>query len=109
MQVAVNGTPERLAQHRHVLAVDLLLQVLGAGGDEHAVPAQDGRHQVGHGLAGARAGLGQQHAAVFEDRRHGSRHAALPVARLVVRQRAGERPIVGEGAGDRVYEPAGAW
>jgi hypothetical protein len=33
----------------------------------------------------------------------------LAVARLELRQRTGERPVVGEGARDRLYETAGGW
>ena len=54
---------ERLLQHRQVLEVDLLLQVLGAGGHQHALAAEDGGDEIGERLAGASAGFGKQHSA----------------------------------------------
>ena len=59
---------ERLAQDRDVLEVDLFLEVLGAGRDQHPLAAEDGGHEVGERLAGAGARLGQQDAAVVEAR-----------------------------------------
>ena len=94
---------ERHRQHageqRQILGEDLLLQVLGAGRDDHALAAQDRRHEVGERLAGAGAGLDEEHAAVLErvgDRRG---HAALAVARLEGDERLRQRPV---GAEDRV-------
>ena len=46
-----------LLEERHVLVEELLLQVLGAGGDDHALAGEDGGDQVGERLAGAGAGL----------------------------------------------------
>ena len=94
---------ERHRQHageqRQILGEDLLLQVLGAGRDDDALAAQDRRHEVGERLAGAGAGLDEEHAAVLErvgDRRG---HAALAVARLEGDERLRQRPV---GAEDRV-------
>ncbi len=42
--------------------IELVLQILGAGGDDHLLIRQQGRNQVGEGLAGAGAGLGDQYA-----------------------------------------------
>jgi hypothetical protein len=55
MYVAVNGMPSASRSAGNVLEVDLFLQVLGAGGDQHAFAAEDRRHEVGERLAGARA------------------------------------------------------
>ena len=55
---------ERVAQRRNVLEEDLLLQILGAGRDQHALAAEDRRDEVGERLAGAGAGFGEQDAAV---------------------------------------------
>ena len=44
----------------------LILQVLGAGGDNHLAAGQQRRHQVGHRLAGAGAGLQHRHAFGFD-------------------------------------------
>ena len=93
------GHAERLAQHRHVLGEDLLLQILGAGRDQDAVAAQDGRHQVGHGLARAGAGLGEQHPALVEDGGDRGGHVALAGTRFELRKRSGQRAVVGEGVG----------
>ena len=73
---------ERLAQDRQVLEEDLLLEVLRAGRDEHALAAEDRGHEVGERLAGAGAGFGEQDAAVGEDVGDGRRHLELAGARL---------------------------
>ena len=57
---------ERVAQRGDVLEVDLFLQVLRAGGDQHALAAENGGNQVGERLAGAGARFREQDAAVFE-------------------------------------------
>ena len=87
----MNGTSERVAQRRDVLEEDLLLQVLRAGGDQHALAAEDGGNEIGERLAGAGAGFGEEHAALLEDARDGGRHLDLAGARLEVRHAAGER------------------
>jgi hypothetical protein len=43
-----------------VAVEELVLQGLGAGGDDDLAAGQQRRHQVGEGLAGAGAGLGHQ-------------------------------------------------
>ena len=58
---------EGLGQERDVLGDQLLLEVLGAGGDDHPTAELDRGQQVGEGLPGAGAGLGQEQAAVLED------------------------------------------
>ena len=57
---------ERLLDARQVAVVQLFLQGLGAGGDDHPLARQQRRHQVSEGLAGAGAGFGDQHRAVFD-------------------------------------------
>ena len=99
---------ERVAQRGNVLEVDLFLQVLGAGGDQHAFAAEDGGHEVGERLAGAGARFGEQDAAVLEDARHGRRHLDLSGARLEVGHRQRERAAGGEDGGDRLARRAGA-
>ena len=49
-----------LLEEWDVLEEELLLEVLGAGGDDDAAARQDGGHQVGQRLAGAGAGLGDE-------------------------------------------------
>ena len=85
---------ERLAQHRQVLEEDLLLQVLGAGRDEHALAAEDRRHEIGERLAGAGARFGEQHAAVGEDARRRPRPSRSWPAR-------GSKPSSARGERDR--------
>ena len=76
------GHAERLFQDRQVLEIDLFLQVLGAGRDEDALARQDRRHEVGQRLAGARAGLGEEDAAIVEHVGDGGRHLELRRPRL---------------------------
>ena len=86
----VEVAAERPGQERDVLVDELLLQVLGAGGDHHAPAQLDRGQQVGEGLAGAGARLGQQHAAVRQDVAHGLRQLLLGRTLLVSREGAGE-------------------
>src|SRR5262249_5281060 len=90
------GDAERVAQRGNVLEVDLLLEVLGAGRHEHALALEDRRDEVGKRLAGARARLGEQHAAALEDAGDSGRPLALSSPRLEVGHRAGERAVRGE-------------
>ena len=55
------------AHARQVAPEQLVLQRLGAGGNDHPAAGKQGRHQVGIGLADAGPGLGDQ-AATFGDR-----------------------------------------
>ena len=94
---------ERPFEHGQVFEIHLLLKVLGARGDEHPLALQDGWHEVGECLAGARACFGEQHAPTFERRRDSGRHRALPGAGLEPvdcgrnRTVRGERPVDGLG------------
>ena len=81
---------ERLAEHGQILEIDLLLEVLGAGGDEDALETEDRRHQVGEGLAGASARFDEQHAAVTEPRGDGGGHRQLGRSRLEACERPGD-------------------
>ena len=74
------------------LKIDLFLQVLGAGGDEHALAAEDGRREVGERLAGAGARLGEEDAARLEDVGHGRGHVALAGPRLELGHRRASGP-----------------
>ena len=93
---------ERLAQHRQVLEEDLFLEILGAGRDEHALAAEDRRHEVGERLAGAGARFGEQHAARREDRGDGFRHLHLARARLEPVERSRQRTVGGKRLDGRV-------
>ena len=85
--------PERVTQRRNVLEVDLLLEVLGAGRDEHALAAENRRDEVRERLARAGPRFGEQHAAVFERARDRGRHFDLARARLEVGHRPGQRAV----------------
>ena len=65
-QRGLEADAQRIAHARQVAVVELVLQRAGAGGDDGLHARQDRRHQVGEGLAGAGAGLGQQRAAAVE-------------------------------------------
>jgi len=75
---------------------ELILQILGAGGDEHLLPAQQRRHQVGEGLAGAGAGLGDEQAIIVQRRRHRLGHFLLLAARSETGDMRGQRAIGAE-------------
>jgi hypothetical protein len=62
--------------------------------------AEDCGREVRQRLAGARASLGEQHAATAEDAGDGGCHLALPGPRLEVRHGPRERAVVGERARD---------
>ncbi len=91
---------KRLAQDGEILEVDLLLEVLRAGGNEDALPAENRRNQVRERLSCARAGFGEQNAALVEDVGNGGRHFKLRGARLEAVERGGERAA---GREDRRY------
>ena len=58
---AFNGcSGERVSHHRHIPLEQLVLQVLGAGGNNDLLPRQHGRHQISERLARASARLGDQ-------------------------------------------------
>jgi hypothetical protein len=70
------------AHGRDIAQEQLILQVLGAGRDDGLAAPQQRRHQVGEGLAGARAGLGHEHLLVGDGLGHGLGHLGLRLARL---------------------------
>jgi hypothetical protein len=84
---------ERLLEDRQILEEDLLLQILGARGDKHSLTAENRGHEVGERFSRARAGLGEQHAAIGEDHCHGVRHLELPGAWLESIERAREGAV----------------
>jgi hypothetical protein len=91
---------ERLAQDAQILEIDLLLQVLGSGGNEHALAAENGGDQVRQCLSGAGAGLDQQDASVLEGAGDSIGHLPLRRTALERRQCGSERPRIGEYACD---------
>ena len=92
---------QRCLQRRNVLEVDLLLEVLGPGRDQHPLTIEDRRHQVRQRLAGAGPGLREQDTAVLERAGHRRRHRALALARLEVIDGARQHAVIGECGVDR--------
>ena len=87
---------QRIAHHRQVFLEQLVLQVLGAGGDHHLAARQQRRHQIGEGLARARARLGHEDGVVAYRLRHGQRHFALLRAWTERRDFSGKRALFGK-------------
>ncbi|EWS55532.1 hypothetical protein X551_01635 [Methylibium sp. T29] len=86
---------QHLAQPRQIAQEKLVLQALGRGADQRAMPGQQRRDQVGERLADACAGLGHQHLARIDRIGHGCGElqlgAALAVLRISPLQRTAER------------------
>ena len=89
---------ERLAHRRQVAVEELVLQRLGAGGDDDLAAGEQRRHEVGEGLAGAGAGLGDQHRRALDRLADRLGHLELPGPQPEARDVLGKRPIGGEGA-----------
>ena len=91
------GGPQRHAQGPEqawqVARIELVLQGLGGGGHQHALAAEQGRHQVGKGLAHARAGFGHEHAPLGDGARHGLGQGSLAGTRVEMRIRTGQGPL----------------
>jgi len=68
---------ERVAKGRNILEVNLFLQILGAGGHQHALPAENRWNQVRQRFAGAGSRFREQDAALFEPARDGGSHRDL--------------------------------
>ena len=92
----VHRRAERLAHARQVAVEELVLQRLGAGGDDHAAAREQRRDEVGEGLAGSGARLRHQHAVRLDRLQHGARELDLLPALSESRHRARERPALAE-------------
>ena len=101
------GNAERFAQRGNVLEEDLFLKILRPGRNQHALAAENRRHQVGERLARAGAGFGEQDAAVLERARDGHRHRLLTAAGLEGGNVAGEGPAGREDGIDGGRQAAG--
>jgi len=88
--------PESCGHERQVLGEQLVLQSARPGRDQHARAAQQRRHQVSEGLAGAGARLHHQGLACGERAGHALRHQQLFAPHLEIRQRLLEGPTVTE-------------
>ena len=80
-----------LFEERNVLEEELLLEVFGAGGDDHALAGENRGDQIGERFAGACAGLDDQVLLVGERGFDGLGHFELAGAILVVGMPLGKR------------------
>src|SRR5258707_9908250 len=74
-----------LLQEWDILKEELFLQVLGAGGNNHAFAAADHRQKIRQSLARSRAGLDNQVPSLNQSFFHRFRHLQLPTTELVIR------------------------
>ena len=81
---------ELLGQERQVLGGQLVLQGLRGGGDDRGAARQDGRDEVGEGLARPRARLDDEVPAADDGLGDGLRHVGLAGAWLAVGERGGD-------------------
>ena len=88
LHVADAQIAQQRFEKRNVAEVELVLQRLGAGGDNDALAGAQRRQQIGQRLAGAGAGLDDQVAALGERALHGLGHFELAGAVLVGQRRA---------------------
>ncbi len=82
---------DRVAHGRQVAVVELVLQRLGAGRDDHLAAREQRGHQIGEGLAGAGAGFHRERAARFDRGQDRLRHLELLRPRPVAGHLGGER------------------
>jgi len=75
--------PRLPGEERDLVIPDLVLQVLGAGRDDHTASGGQRRDEVGQGLAGPRGCLDHQPSAVLERAVHAVGHLRLPGAEAV--------------------------
>ena len=68
---------QRVAHARQIAVVELVLQGLGARGNDRLASRQQRGDEIGECLAGASAGLGQQHVTLLEGARDGFGQALL--------------------------------
>ena len=85
--IAAQGLPDA----RHVTLMELVLQLAGGGGQQHALARKQRRHQVRKGLADAGAGIDHQHGLGVDGIGNGLGHfllaGTLPVAGILPCQR----------------------
>ena len=83
---------QRIAHQRQVALIELVLQRLGPGGNDHLAAGKQGGNQIGEGLAGAGPGFGEQLAARLDGERDRLGHRDLlrprPVAGNIARKRS---------------------
>jgi len=91
------GDPDRrlqgIAHHRQVLVEQLVLQGLGAGGNDHLAARAQRRHQVGEGLAGAGSCLGDEDRTTVDGGGDALGHVELLVAHAIAADRLRQRAV----------------
>ena len=92
--VADAEAAEKSLQKWNVAKIELVLQRLGAGGDDDALAGAQGRQQVGEGLAGAGARLDDEVAMLGESALDGLGHFKLAGA-VFVGQRGPRKDAAG--------------
>ena len=87
---------QRVAHQRQVAFEQLILQSLGAGGDDHLAAVQQRGDEIGERLAGAGAGLGDKLAACGDSLCDGLGHRQLLRPEVKAGQFARERSTFAE-------------
>ena len=88
---------ELLGEEREVLGGQLVLQGLRGGGHDRRTAGEDGRDEVGEGLAGPGAGLDHEVPAARHRLGDGLRHVGLAGAGLAVGERGRDAPEGADG------------
>src|SRR5215472_436496 len=92
------GQLQGVANERQIALVDLILQRLRPGGDDHLAAGEQGWYEIGKGLPRARAGFREQLAALSDGLRDSLCHRELLVTEAVRGKLASERSLRGENA-----------
>jgi hypothetical protein len=110
LQTQIVGTPfqqrdadgyrQRITNAGQVPVKQLLLQILGAGGDNHAPARQHSGDQIREGLSGAGARLTDEHATLIEGTGDGCGHLLLLWPGVKTLDGILQRPVLGEGLSD---------
>src|SRR3984893_6525126 len=87
---------QRIADERQIALEELILQRLGAGGDDHLATGEERGHEVSESLAGSGARFGEQLAARFDGERDGLGHRELLRTKSIRREVAGEHTLGAE-------------
>ncbi len=93
-----HGRLQRGPHGGNVAQEQLVLQVLGAGGDDGLAAPQQGRHQVGESLARARTRFGDQGLLFGDGLGHGLGHFRLRAARTIAAHGRAQRTAGAEQA-----------
>ena len=90
LHVADAQRSQQRLQKGHVAEKELLLQILGSGGDNDPLPGAQCRQQVGQRLAGPGARFDDQMLAFLQAAFHRPRHIQLPAPELIGQRGARE-------------------